>query len=194
MHYNNEGTLVKIYRRPAKSWLRYMDKNVEFDNIALSVRDRIFRLAKSMLGCRAEAEDAMQDVLEKLWRQRSSFGEYKNIEALAYTATRNCCIDRIRNRNMKRGKNDAIACEIEYSSDLSRIIDARDINGAIRQIIASLPEKQQTAIHLRDVEDMEYDEIAALTGMDESNIRVALSRARKTVREELTKIMDYGIR
>lgn len=168
--------------------------NAEFDKIVLSLKDRIFRLAKSMLGDRAEAEDATQDILEKLWRQRESLGGYGNIEAFVYTTTRNSCIDRIRTRNMRMGKAGSIAYESERDSDFSRDIDARDMKRAVERIIAALPEKQQLAIHLRDIEELEFEEIADITGMDEANVRVALSRARKAVREEMTKIMNHGIR
>lgn len=167
--------------------------NAEFDIRVLSMKERIFRLASSMLGSRAEAEDATQDILEKLWRQRDTLDGYTNIEAFVYTSVRNSCIDRIRNRNMRQGKAAGIAYETPQVGDISRGIEMRDMKVAVEKIIAGLPDKQQMVIHLRDIEEMEFAEIAEVTGMDETNVRVALSRARKAVREELTKIMEYGI-
>ena len=167
--------------------------NTDFDRRILSMKDRIFRLAKSMLGDRAEAEDAMQDILEKLWRQRNEIGGYSNVEAFVYTSTRNYCIDRIRSRNTRLEKAGSIAYESQRVSEISREIEARDMKSAVAAIIATLPDRQQMVIHLRDIEELGFDEISEATGMDETNVRVALSRARKAVREQLIKIMNHGI-
>ncbi len=167
--------------------------DADFDMRVLSMKDRIFRLAASMLGSRAEAEDATQDILEKLWRQRAELERYGNVEAFVYTSARNGCIDRIRSRNLRLVKTEDIAYESPRTTDISRDIELRDTKAVLKRIIAGLPEKQQLAIHLRDVEEMEFAEIARITGMDEANVRVALSRARKTVRDELVKTMNYGV-
>jgi RNA polymerase sigma-70 factor (ECF subfamily) len=63
-----------------------------------------------------------------------------------------------------------------------------------QRIIASLPTKQQLIMHMRDVEGYELDEIAAIAECDETSVRMNLSRARKRVREELIKAMNYGVR
>lgn len=179
---------------PAKTLAPELMNGTDFEMRVLSMKDMIFRLAASMLGDRAEAEDVAQDILEKLWRQRASLDSYANVEAFVYATTRNGCIDRIRNRNLRRNKAEGIACETGQTSDISHGIEMRDTKAVLDRIIANLPEKQQLAIHLRDVEEMEFAEIAVITGMDEANVRVALSRARKTVREELTRLMDYGVK
>ena len=49
--------------------------------------------------------------------------------------------------------------------------------------IAKLPEKQRLVLVMRDIDGMEYDEICRATGLNETNVRVTLSRARKTLRE-----------
>jgi RNA polymerase sigma-70 factor (ECF subfamily) len=56
-----------------------------------------------------------------------------------------------------------------------------------------LPELQRTIIQLRDIEQLEYEEIAEATDMNVNTIRVNLSRARKKVRDEILKIQNYGI-
>ncbi len=157
----------------------------EFDKRILSLKDRLYRLARGMLGSGAEADDAVQDILEKLWRRRDTLSG--NVEALAYTATRNLCIDRIRGRKQQTSKAP------ERGFDPLPAIEIRDMRAMVERMIADLPEKQQLVIHLRDVEGCEFDEIAAAVGMDQAAVRATLSRARKTVRERLMKIMDYGL-
>ena len=71
--------------------------------------------------------------------------------------------------------------------------ESSDIGELTRSIIAALPEKQRMAIHLRDVEGYEIAEIGEILGMEERNVRMNLSRARKSVREEIIKVMNYGV-
>ena len=49
-------------------------------------------------------------------------------------------------------------------------------------------------LQLRDIEEYEFDEIAKVLDMNETAIRVSLSRARKTIREKLTNTHRYGIK
>lgn len=63
----------------------------------------------------------------------------------------------------------------------------------VKRIMADLPDLQRTVIHLRDIEQLEYEEIAETTGLNVNAIRVNLSRARKKVRDEILKIQNYGI-
>jgi RNA polymerase sigma-70 factor (ECF subfamily) len=50
------------------------------------------------------------------------------------------------------------------------------------------------AIHLRDVEGYEIEEIGEVLGIDENSVRMNLSRARKSVRTELIKAINYGVK
>ncbi|MDO8929494.1 MAG: sigma-70 region 4 domain-containing protein, partial [Bacteroidota bacterium] len=68
-----------------------------------------------------------------------------------------------------------------------------ELAGLAKRIIAELPDLQRTIIHLRDIEQLEYEEIAEVTELNVNAIRVNLSRARKKVRDEILKIQNYGI-
>jgi RNA polymerase sigma-70 factor (ECF subfamily) len=159
------------------------------------MRERLFRAAKSMLGSREEAEDAMQDLFEKLWTRRDTLSAYENIEAMVYTAMRNSCLDRIRSRKLHREKAAVITAQTATAvHHTAEAVETNEVHAMIMSAIAELPAKQQMVIHLRDIEGCETEEIAKLTGMDETAIRVNLSRARKTVRDKIKKITEYGTR
>jgi RNA polymerase sigma-70 factor (ECF subfamily) len=64
----------------------------------------------------------------------------------------------------------------------------------VAKIIEELPEQQKIIVQLRDVEAYDFDEISKVVDMNPTAIRVALSRARKTIREQLTKTHRYGIK
>ena len=62
----------------------------------------------------------------------------------------------------------------------------------MRRCIAALPEQQRELVVMRDVNGAGYDEISYATGLSMANIRVTLSRARKTLREQFNAIRNYG--
>ena len=72
-------------------------------------------------------------------------------------------------------------------------LENTDSVSLVKRIIADLPDLQRTIIHLRDIEQLEYEEIAEATQLNVNAIRVNLSRARKKVRDEILKIQSYGI-
>ncbi|GAL71340.1 RNA polymerase ECF-type sigma factor [Jejuia pallidilutea] len=57
-----------------------------------------------------------------------------------------------------------------------------------------MPEQQRMIIQLRDIEEYDFDEISKMLSMNNTAVRVALSRARKTIRERLTNTHNYGIK
>jgi RNA polymerase sigma-70 factor (ECF subfamily) len=64
----------------------------------------------------------------------------------------------------------------------------------VSKIIEQLPEQQKIILQLRDIEQYDFEEIAEMLDMNQTAIRVALSRARKTIREQLTNTHSYGIK
>ena len=163
-----------------------------FDKWVFPMRGRIFRLARMMLCDAAGAEDVTQDVFEKLWRRRSVLAGLDNIEAYVYSVARNACLDHIRNRN-RHGESAEIAPnEGRFVVQGSDPVEMRDMKAFVERMMAKLPEKQQIVMHLRDIEDCDFDEIVRITGINEPTARVMLSRARKTIKENLIKLTIHG--
>ena len=69
-----------------------------------------------------------------------------------------------------------------------------DMTTLTRKLMAELPDKQRIAMHMRDIEGYEIEEIANLLESDEASVRVNLSRARRSIREQLIKLMNYGVK
>lgn len=167
-------------------------KQTEFLNVVMPLKDKLYRLAKRLLVSREEAEDATQEVLMKLWSKRENMGEYKSIEAFAMTMTKNFCLDRLKSKqagNLKLVHSNFT----DESSSLQRQLEAEDSVGWMEKIMKGLPEQQKLVLQLRDVEQYEFGEICELLDMKPTAVRVTLSRARKTVRDELIKRHNYGI-
>lgn len=168
-------------------------KQSEFLNVVMPFKDKLYRLAKRLLVSSEEAEDATQEILMKLWSKKNKIEGYKSVEAFAMTMTKNFCLDRLKSKqagNLKLVHSNYS----DASSSLQGQVEARDSVDWVQRIMEELPEQQKLVLQLRDVEQYEYAEIEALLDMKPTAIRVALSRARKTIREKLTEKHKYGIR
>ncbi len=165
----------------------------EFLHIVMPFKDKVFRLARRLLISREEAEDATQEIVMKLWNNRGQFEKYKNVEAFAMTMTKNFCLDRLKSKQAQNLKIVHSNYQDNQTS-LQKQVELNDSVDWVGKIIETLPEQQRMILQLRDIEQYEFSEIAKVLDMNETAIRVALSRARKTIREELTKTHSYGVR
>lgn len=163
-----------------------------FNQRILPVRGRLFRLAQMFLRNREEAEDAIQDVLLRLWTNRHQLETYQSIDALAVQMTKNLCLDRLKSHHKQKMQNDADVMSVQ-AEELSphRQLESADTAALIHQLIGELPEQQKLVLHLRDVEEYSFEEIEQVTGLSNANIRVILSRARQKLRENYLKTNDY---
>ena len=155
-------------------------------------KDKIFRLAKRLLISTEEAEDATQEVMVKLWNKNETLSELRSMEAMAMTMTKNYCLDQLKS---KRAGNLTLVHTNYTDSQASLQQKMEDVDSLrwVEKIINDLPEQQKLIIQMRDIEQYEFEDIAKTLGISEATIRVALSRARKTIREIMTKTHNYGI-
>lgn len=165
----------------------------DFVKIVMPFKDKVFRLAKRLLVSREEAEDATQEILLKLWNNQSKMEDYKNVEAFSMTMTKNFCLDRLKSKQAQNLKIVHSNYQ-DNNTSLQKQIEANDSVDWVSKIIEALPEQQKLVLQLRDIEQYEFEEIAEMLEMNQTAIRVALSRARKTVREQLTNKHNYGVR
>jgi len=164
----------------------------EFLEKVLPFKDKVYRLAKRLLVSNDEAEDAIQELYFKLWKNKDKIETYDNVEAYAMRMTKNYCLDQLKS---KRASNLTLIHSNykDESSSLQNDIEYKDSANIIKKMMNDLPEKQRMIIQLRDIENYEYHEIGKVLNMEPTAIRVALSRARKTLREKFVKRQNYGI-
>lgn len=164
----------------------------EFVAAVIPFQNKLFRLAKRLLVSTEEAEDATQEVMVKLWNKNEVLNQYNSVEALAMTMTKNYCLDQLKS---KRAQNLQIVHNNykESNSGLQKNIEDLDTLAWVQKTIDNLPEQQKIIIQLRDIEQMEFDQIAEITDMNPTAVRVSLSRARKTIRDKINNTHQYGI-
>ena len=165
----------------------------EFLNLVMPFKDKVFRLAKRLLVSTEEAEDATQEILLKLWRNKNKIEGYKSVEAFSMTMTKNFCFDKLKSKQAQNLK--IVHSNYEDGNiSLQKQLEVNDSVNWVAKIIETLPKQQKMIIQLRDIEEYDFDEIAKILDMNNTAVRVALSRARKTIREKLTNTHNYGIK
>ena len=151
----------------------------EFKLQVLPLRDKLYGFANKILDNPDDAEDAVQDVMMKLWNMRNSLDECRSIEAFSMTMVRNVAIDKQRSPGNDMASLDGL---LVLGHSPEQLYEVKEEAQLVRQIIDRLPELQRNTIRMKDIEGYENEEIAEITGCSAEAVRSNLSRARKQVR------------
>ncbi len=165
----------------------------EFKQKVLPSKNKLYRLALFLLQNKEEAEDILQDVFLKLWTNKHKLHAYNSVEAFAMSITKNLCLDKIKSAKRKQyyDVQDMDLRSQEITPDLR--FEQSDNVKKVQELLELLPEQQKLVIHLRDVEGCSFEEIEQITNLTINNIRVLLSRARKSVRDGFLKLENYEV-
>ncbi|MDR2763991.1 MAG: RNA polymerase sigma factor [Tannerella sp.] len=159
----------------------------EFKQRYYPFHPRLYRVAYALLNHTEDAEDILQEAYCKLWLKRDELTGIRQPEAFCVTLVKNLCMDFLRASGDRKGrepeKRPAIPFEVTPESEL----ESREQVKHIESLIDRLPEKQRIVIQMRGFGDCSLEEIETATGESAANVRVLLSRARKTLREMLQK-------
>ena len=146
-----------------------------------ALREQMLSLAERITGNHDDAADAVQDAFVKLWQQRGRFESTSHAQGAGMMTVRTTSIDMAR-RNSRQAD-----VPVEQAADTIDEVTDNDRSLAYRQvryiIDNDLSDNQRKIIDLRELQGMEFEDIANQMNMTAANVRVELSRARKRVRE-----------
>jgi RNA polymerase sigma-70 factor (ECF subfamily) len=162
----------------------------EFKIKVFSLSERLYPLLYRLLGSREKVEDALQEIMMKLWLKRHKIQDHPNINAFVFLTAKNYCLDVLRKNNPKVVDSDLYMKTLQ-SENGHENLKAKELNEVILRIIRKLPESQSEVLILRDLDGLEFEEIASVTNLNIKHVRVLLSRARKHVRSELKSKYYY---
>lgn len=171
-------------------------KKINFRNDILPLKNELYRLALRITLNPAEAEDIVQETMIKIWNRRDQWDEIESIEAFSLTICRNLALDKMRkiegqNQSLDEAAHDAP--DRSYSSNPEEQAMQQDRIELIRRLIGQLPEKQRSAMQLRDFEGKSYKEIAAIMGISEEQVKINIFRARQAIRQKYFETEKYGL-
>ena len=161
-----------------------------------SQHSRVYGICLRFLGSQTEAEDATQDVFLKLFRNLRSFDPAKaSLQTWITTLTRNLLVDQFRRTRLERA-TDSLDSSQSYDDDepgpagglAGRLADQRpnqehhvaglELKARIQHALLQLPPELREAVILRDLEDLDYREIAAVLKIPEGTVKSRISRGR----------------
>jgi RNA polymerase sigma factor (sigma-70 family) len=150
----------------------------EYNECVRNYADNVYRFIVKNLRHEEDARDVVQSAFEKLWRNRQEVEEGKS-KSYLFTIAYHQMIDHI--RKMKR-----IQLKEEFT-DESRVYDrpANNLKKVLEEALSRLNETQRSLVLLKDYEGYSYEEIGQITGLNESQVKVYLHRARITLKNYL---------
>lgn len=155
-------------------------------SVFMRIKGRLRSTAQRIVNDNDAVDDALQDAFMRLWSRRSDFESANTVEGVAVTTVRNICLDTLRRNAVRRHddieENLAVAAVADDDSEETQ--SQRELYGEVSTLIDNqLSERDRRILYLRDRDGWEMDEIAEEMGISEANVRVILSRSRKTIRQ-----------
>ena len=156
---------------------------------------RVFNIAYTFVGRHDEAEDLAQDVFLKLFKSLHTFNRRANFSTWLISVTRNLCIDHYRSVRRER---EAVNHDVDVDS-LSRpattdspltSLEHRDRLQLLRTALDKLAPSLRTAIMLRDIQELSYQDISARLGVPEGTVKSRINRGRTELARQITRLRE----
>ena len=156
---------------------------------------KVFNIAYKFVGKHDAAEDLAQDIFLKIFKSLNTFDRRANFQTWLISVSRNLCIDHYRSVRKER---QTIARDVD-SSDLQPATPERgpyaqaehqDLKAQLRQALEMLPVTLRTAVVLRDLQELSYQEIADRLGLPEGTVKSRINRGRIELAHQLKRLQD----
>lgn len=153
------------------------------DQLLRACYAQVYALCRRMSDSDADAADATQEALIAIARGIHSFNGSSAIRTWIYRVTSNACLDEIRRRRRRPTPADphALIEPMDLVDGMAQLDDHLELDAAL----ARLSDDHRTAIVLRDVLGLEYDEIATTLGVPIGTVRSRINRARQRLADDL---------
>ena len=161
----------------------YKQEVESFECIVRGLRERMVTTAMGYLHDAEEAEDAVQEALMRSWIARKRLETIDELPAYALRTVQNICIDRLRRQvNRKQTSTECIV-----TPDDAPIADTmmmlQEQQARMMKCLMQLPPSLRAVIQLKGIDDLSYQEIAAILGTTEAVVRSKVSKARQRLWE-----------
>jgi len=152
-----------------------------FNNCVDDHSDSVYRFVLKNIKDQEKARDIVQDSFEKLWQKLENIAPEK-MKSYLFTTAYHTMIDVLRKEKRQVGFS-----EIDDNT-YSHTAQYTDLNEVLHEAIEKLPEIQRSVLLLRDYEGYSYNEIAEITGLNESQVKVYIYRGRVFLKKYIGKM------
>ena len=154
---------------------------------------KVFNVAYKFVGKHDEAEDLTQDIFLKIFRSLDTFDRRANFQTWLISVSRNLCIDHYRSVRKERETIDRQVDANELTPaapDAGPIaaLEQQDRVALLRQALAKLPESLRTAVVLRDLQELSYQEIADRLHLPEGTVKSRINRGRTELARQVRRL------
>ena len=158
---------------------------------------RVFNVAYKFVGRHGLAEDLTQDVFLKIFKALGTFDRRANFQTWLISVSRNLCIDHYRSVRKEREMVDRSVDSTEVSAvseepDALVTLERGDRRARLHDALAQLPDTLRTAVTLRDIQELTYQEIADKLALPEGTVKSRINRGRKELARQIRLIMPDG--
>jgi RNA polymerase sigma-70 factor (ECF subfamily) len=160
---------------------------------------RVFNVAYKFVGRHDEAEDLTQDIFLKIFKSLDTFDRRANFQTWLISVSRNLCIDHYRSVRKERETIDRHADASELSPVAHdpgpiSVLEHRDRVLLLRQALAGLPETLRSAVVMRDLQELSYQEIAERLNLPEGTVKSGINRGRTELARQVRRLRgdDYS--
>jgi RNA polymerase sigma-70 factor (ECF subfamily) len=156
---------------------------------------KVFNVAYKFVGKHDEAEDLTQDIFLKIFKALKTFDRRANFQTWIISISRNLCIDHYRSVRKER---QTIARDVD-SNDLQPVAPERGpyaqaehqaLRAQLREALETLPITLRTAVVLRDLQELSYQEIADRLGLPEGTVKSRINRGRIELAHQLRRLQE----
>jgi RNA polymerase sigma-70 factor (ECF subfamily) len=187
--------------------LRYRDGDVRaFEVLVQRHRKPVYNFILRFVRDNAQAEDLMQETFLRLIKSADNYEKQAKFTTWLYTIARNLCVDASRRGKHRKaasldapvspGKEDDGMALIDLVADQGAGTDrkaiSRELAVRIRRAVEALPEEQREIFLLREVSDLQFNEIAQIVGVPENTVKSRMRYALEKLREALEEYRDLA--
>ena len=166
-----------------------------WDVIVRQHRRKVFNIAYKFVGRHDEVEDLTQDVFVKVFRSLNTFDRRANFHTWLFSVSRNLCIDHYR---AVRKERETIDRDVDANdlSPVSRtasqlsVLERRDRVALLRLAIGRLAPTLRSAVMMRDIQELTYQEIADTLHLPEGTVKSRINRGRTELARQIRTLRD----
>ena len=155
-----------------------------FEELVIAYQHRVFGVALRMLGSRAEAEEAAQEVFLRAHRAIADFRGDAKLSTWLYAIASRLCMNRLASgerRLLREGEETLARIPSGHASPADEL-ERSERDAALHRAIAELSDERRLVVVLRDLEGLSYEEIAAVLGVRTGTVRSRIARGRERLR------------
>ena len=166
-----------------------------WDDIVRLYWRKVFNVAYKFVGRQDEAEDLTQDIFLKLFKSLKTFDRRANFSTWLISVSRNLCIDHYRST---RREHDLVSHDVDTSTVAQpstsesphMALERRDRVSLLRAALDKLAPSLRTAVILRDIQELTYQEIAQRLGVPEGTVKSRINRGRTELAKQIARLRE----